>query len=150
MSTTSKHTSFEFIRTNSEVFLGAPKTVDLRVFAGQLVSDAICLKCVPVSADLFNDWHVVWSDLDWLTSSPDQDPIELFYRLKRFPQLRANSHQSAVVVAAFSKDVFTALNGSITHICGMETADARIDSKHIVEMRPIGRVIGFRGKWTGP
>ena len=97
----------DFARENPTMFL-AGGVVDLRDFAGALITDALVLDAHPVVAEITQDgWYIVAAEEDWIKKECRYSVFDSFYRLQIFHKHQQNSNRANLMITAFTKRVVT-------------------------------------------
>ena len=137
-----RESSSEFVRRNPTIFVGPGGMPDLRNLAGDLAVDALVLGARSVTVERFNEWFVVAAQEDWITRNTELSLVECFHRIQRFPEHRANSNRTPVVITAFAANVIVLGRDGQTIIKGCGGGVAAL-AAHLVGRFPGWRVVAF-------
>lgn len=140
-------TASEYIRAHSEMYLppgGLPLAAKL---VGLLVADSLALRVQDVHITRSGEWCAVSADCDWLGLGKNTSAVhELFRNALPLPEAGVNSIRHEVVVAAFSRDVLTSLNGEVVVIANDGDESALAIGIDLCESRAPCRAVAFRSR----
>lgn len=133
--------SIEWIKKNHDRFFRR-NNIGLEL-STNIISDALLLTDKPITVLNKNDWWIIGSQADWLSTHFNNSIEELFSRVIPFPEAGQNSIRSEVLLTAFAKDIVTVVNKKVVIIKG-SISDEENFFKILQKDSHWERIIAFR------
>jgi hypothetical protein len=94
---------------------GSPNLFELSTV---ILEGALCLGCSRIEIEIFQEWHVIKGNYDWLSENPSRSEDYFFFSMTAFPELDVNSLHWEFYLPIYCKDTFIARNNEIRSIHG--------------------------------
>jgi hypothetical protein len=94
---------------------GSPNLFELST---AILEGAMRLGCTRAEIEIFQEWHVVKGDYDWLSENPSRSEDHFFFSMTAFPALDINSLHWEFHLPIYCKDTLIAKNNEIRSMHG--------------------------------
>ena len=131
------------IRKNKVMYLGRDEVIP-DLLACSLANDPLVLGAKSVNIQIFNDWILISSDIDWLLKGTEKKPKELFINIEPLLGGGLNATRREAVVNAFAIALCISGEEGLVEIKGKIDDDLKEFINFEMKKKEVKRLIAFK------